>query len=79
MGTAQEKYLRTERFWQNQALLQLCTTVDGAIKNIVIMTVQQVLLSPIMDQLIVFGQVTSLDILQHLLRLYGEVVEINLK
>ena len=43
------------------------------------MTVQQVFLSPIMDLLKGFGQVTALKMLQHLFRSYGEIDGINLE
>ena len=36
MGTAQEQALRTKRFRQNKALFKLYTTMDRAIKNILI-------------------------------------------
>ena len=38
------------------------------------MVVQQVFLSQIMDELIEFGQVITLEMLQHIFRLY-EVIE----
>ena len=79
MGTTQEQALRTKNFRRNQALLKHCTAVDSAIKNKIVMMVQQVLLSPIMNQLTGFRQVTSLEMLQYLLRLYGAIGEINLK
>ena len=79
MRTAQEQALGTDNFRRNQALLKHCTAVDSAIKNKIVMMVQQVLLSPIVDQLTEFRQVTSLEMLQYLLRLYGAIGEINLK
>ena len=43
------------------------------------MAVQQYFLSISMDQLIGFGKVTSLKMLQHFFRLYVAIGEINLK
>ena len=79
MGTAQDQALGTERFQQNQALFWRCNAVDGGIKKKIIVAVQQVFLSPIMGQLIGFGQVTSLHMLQNIFRSYGAIDKINLE
>ena len=60
-------------FRKNQALLRRCTKVDGAIKKNIVMAVQQVFLSPIMDQLTRFGKLTALKMLQHLLISYRNI------
>ena len=41
--------------------------------------VEPVLLSPLVDKLIGFGQVSALTILKHLLSSYGEIDEIDLE
>ena len=43
------------------------------------MVVQQVFLSPNKYQMIVFGKLKALKMLQHLFRLYVDIYEINLK
>ena len=57
----------------NQALFQRYTSIDRAIKNPIFMEVQKVFLSSIIYQLTGFGQVTVLQILKHLFRLYGAI------
>ena len=52
-------------------ILQRCTAIYRVIKNKIIKVVQQVFLSPVMDQLTVFRQVTALEILQNIFRSYG--------
>ena len=79
MGTSQEKSLGNERFRQNQALFRRCTTLDGAIKKHIIMAVQPVFLFPLVEQLMGFGQVTTLQMLQHLSNYYSVIDYINLE
>ena len=43
------------------------------------MAVQPVFLFPLVEQLMGFGQVTTLQMLQHLLNSYGEIDEIYIK
>ena len=79
MRTTQKQALRAERLRENQALSQRCTAVDGVIKKKIFMVVHKLFLSPIMDQLIGFGQMTVLKMLQHLFRSYGGIDEIKLE
>ena len=62
-GTAQEQAIRTERFRKNQALFRRFTAVDESIKKRILTAVQPVFLSPLVDQLMGFGQVTVLQII----------------
>ena len=78
-GNVQEKYIRTEKFWQNQALFCKYTAVDRAFKNQIVTAVEPVLLFPLVDQLTGFGQVSALTMIQHLFSSYGEIDEINLE
>ena len=48
-------------------------------ENKIVTEVQQVFLSPIMDQLTGFGKATALEMLQHLFRSQGAIDEINLE
>ena len=73
VGNSQEQALGNDGSGKNQALFWRCTDLDGAIKKEIFMAVQQVFLSPIMYQLTGFGEVTALDILQHLFRSYGAI------
>ena len=70
MGTSQDQAIRTKRLRQNQALLQQFIDLYGTIKNKIVVEVQPVLLSPIIDPLTRFGQVASLYMLQHLFSSY---------
>ena len=79
LGTAQEQTLGTEIFRQNQVLFRWYTAVDGALKEHMITAVEPVLLSPIKDQLKRFGQVTALEMTDHLFRAYGAIDEIDLE
>ena len=65
MGTTQEQDLRTERFQQKQSLFRRYTIVDIALKNQIVIEVQPVLLSQLVDQLIGFGQVYTIQMIQH--------------
>ena len=78
IGIAQQQALGTERLQHNQALLRRCTAMDGVIKKQIIMAMQPVFLYPLMDQLMGFGQMTALKMLQHLFNSYGATDEINL-
>ena len=53
--------------------------MDRALKNKIVATVQPVFMSPMIDQLTVFGQMTALKILQHLFISYGAIDKINHK
>ena len=63
MGTTQEQALVTEQFRQDQDHFRRCTATDGALKNQITTLVQPVFLSPLVEQLTVFGQVTELQML----------------
>ena len=51
--------------------------MDIEIKNQIITAVQSFFLSPLMDQLTGFGQVTAIQILQHLFNFYKEIDKID--
>ena len=68
MGSAQEQALGTET---HLAMFRKYTAVDGALKKRIVTAVEPVFLSPLMDQLKGFGQVSALTMLQHLLASYG--------
>ena len=70
MEITQEQALGTETFRENQPLFWHCTAVDRAIKNKIAVVVQQLFLSPSMYQMAGLGQVTSLEILQHIFMLH---------
>ena len=72
MGSAKEQAIVTENFWQNQAMFQKYTAVD-------VTAVEPVFLSPLVDHLTGFGQVSALNILQHLFSGYGLTDNINLE
>ena len=79
MGSAQEQALRTEKIWQNQALFRKYIALDGDFKNQIVTMVESVFLSPLVNQLTGFGQVSALIVLQHLLYRYGAIDGINLE
>ena len=79
MGSAQEQALGTENFRQNQALFQKYTAVDGALKKHIVTAVEPVFLSPLVDQLTGFGQVTALTMLQHIFSIYVAINDIDLE
>ena len=79
MGSAQEQALRTEKFQQNQALFLKYSAVDGAFINQIVIAVEPVFLSSLVDQLAGFGQVSALTMLQHLLSRYGAIDKIYLE
>ena len=53
--------------------------MDGDLKNQIVMAVQQVLLSPLVDQLTGSGQVSTIDVLKHIFTSYGAIEKINIK
>ena len=53
--------------------------MDGALKNQTVTAVQTVFLSPLVDQLTCFGQVSVLAMLQHLFTSYGMIGKIDLR
>ena len=79
MGSAQEQALRTEKFRQYQALFRKYISVDGALKNQIVTAVEPVFLSPLLDQLTGFGQVSALTMLQNLFSSYKTIDEIDLE
>ena len=79
MGSAQEQALRTEKFRQKQALFCKYTFVDGALKKQIVTAVEPLLLSPLVDQITGFGQVSALTILQHIFSIYGAIDKIDLE
>ena len=78
MVNAQEQALGTEKFRKNQALFRKYTAVDGALKNQIITTVELVFLSPLVEHLTGFRQVSSLTMLQHLFSSYGTIDKMEL-
>ena len=79
MVTAQEQALVTEKFQQKQALFITYTSVDGSLENQTVVAVQPVFLSPLVDQLTGFGQVSALQTLQHLFASYSVIDKIRLE
>ena len=79
MRSAQEQALGTEKFRKNQAMFRKYTPLDRSLKNQIGAAVGPVFLSPLVDQLTGFGQVSALTMLQHLFSSYGVIDEINLK
>ena len=79
MRNAQEKYLGTEKFRQNQALFRKYTALYRAFKNQIVTAVEPVLLFPLVYQLTGFGQVSKLTMIQHLFSSYRAIDEINPK
>ena len=53
--------------------------MDGALKNKIVTAVQPVFLSPLVDQLTGFGQVTALQIPQNLFNYYRAIDNIGLE
>ena len=70
IGNTQDQALGTEKFRQNQALFRKYTAIDGDLKNQMIAAVEPVFLSPLVDQLTGFGQVFTLNMLQHIFSSY---------
>ena len=63
MGRAQEQAIGTEKFWQNQVMFRKYTAVDEDLKKQIIIPAEPVFLSPLVDQLTGFGQVSTLTML----------------
>ena len=55
------------------------TAMDEALKKNIVIAVEPVFLSPLVDQLTGFGQVSALTMMQHLFSSYGAIDEIDLK
>ena len=53
--------------------------MDEALKKNIVIAVEPVFLSPLVDQLTGFGQVSALTMMQHLFSSYGAIDEIDLK
>ena len=79
MGSAQKQALVTQQFQQNQALFRNYIAMDGSLKKQIVTSVEPVFLSPLVDQITYFGQVSALTILQHLCSSYGVINEIELE
>ena len=52
--------------------------MDVALQNQIVIAVRKFLLSPLVDQVTLFGQVSALVILQHIFTSYGAVYGIDL-
>ena len=79
LGNTQDQSYGTEKFRQNQALFQKFTAVDEAFKKKIITAEEPVLLSPLVDHLTGFLQMSALTMIQHLLLRYGAIDEIDLE
>ena len=79
MGTNQKQVLGAEYLQQSQELFRKYTAVDEAIKNQIVTAVEPVFLSPLVDYMIGFGQVSELIMLQHPFTGYEAIDEIDLK
>ena len=79
MGSAQEQVLGTKQNRQNQALFRKYTAVDRALKTQIVTAVEPVFLSPLVDQITGFGQVSALTMLHNLFFSYGMINEIYLE
>ena len=79
IGGSQEQALGTEKFRQNQALYRKYTAVDGALKKKIVMATEPAFLSPLVDHLTAFGQVSVLTIIQHLFSSYRAIDKIDLE
>ena len=53
--------------------------MEGALKKKIATTVEPVFLSPLVDQITGFGQVSALTMLQYLLSSYGDIDKIDLE
>ena len=60
-------------------LIRKYTTVDGVLKKLIVVAVEQVSIYPLADQLTGYGQMSALIMLKHLFSSYGEIDEINLE
>ena len=77
--SARQQALGTEKLRQNQALFRKYTAVDGDLKNQIVTAAEPVFLSPLVDQLTGFRQVSKLTMPQHLFSSYGKIDEIGLE
>ena len=78
-GNSQEQALVTEKFSQNQALFRKYTAVDGYLKQYIVTEAELDFLSPVVEQITGFLQVSALTMIQHLFSSYEEIEEIDLK
>ena len=78
-GNAQEQVLGTKRFQKNQALFRRFIVVDRALKKQKVTVAQPVFMFPLVEQFAWFGQVTTTQMLQHLLYSYGAIEKIDLE
>ena len=60
-------------------LFRKYTAMNRALKKQIVMAVEPVFLSPLVDKLIGFGQVSAHTMLQHLFSSYRAINKINLK
>ena len=79
MGSAQEQALGNEKFRQNQVLFRKYTTVDRALKKNIVTVEEPVFLSPMVDHITGFGQVSALTMLHNLFSNYRVIDKIDLE
>ena len=79
MVTSQEQALVTKKVHQNQAQFRKYTAVEESVKNHTVMAVEPAFLSPLVDQMTGFGQVSTLTMIKHLFTRYREIEKINLE
>ena len=79
MGSAQEQALRNEKFQQNQALFRKYTAVDRALKKHIVTAEEPVFLSPLVDHITGFGQVSALTMMNNLFSNYRVIDRIDLE
>ena len=79
MGTVKEKTLRTEWFQQNQEIFRRYTIVDISLNKNIVTEVQSVFLSPLVDQLTGFIQVTAIRMLHYGFNAYVAIDKTDLE
>ena len=79
MNTTQDQALRNERLQKNKALFRRYTAVYVVILKQIVMLVQPVLMSPLMDKLTGFRQVIAHQITQNLFNSYGTIDKLDLE
>ena len=79
MATTQEQAVVIKRFRQNQSLFIRYNTVDGVLKNKIVIAVQLVFLKQLVDQLTGFVQVSALAMFQNIFTSYRAIDKIDLK
>ena len=79
MVTSQEQALVTKKFHQNQAQFRKYTAVEESVKNHIVMAAEPVFLSPLVDQMTGFGQVSTLTMIKHIFKIYREIEQINIE